>query len=392
MFFERKIHAALVEHAKQPQVSIITGLRRTGKTTLVKKLLDEYFQNNSVYFDLERLDNRNLFNDPNYENIILALKQRGINFDSQLAIAIDEAQLLPNLPSVVKYLYDNYSIKFIITGSSSYYLKNLFSESLAGRKKIFELYPLDFGEFLTFKSVAWTPFNFSKQVFQQNDYERLQGYYNEYLNFGGMPEVVLTDAINQKTDILEDLISSYINIDIKWLSDFKNANNIRNLLIMLASRTASKLDFAKISALTGLSKPTVTNYIELFEKTYIIQRIAVTSKNPDREIVKAKKVFFCDNGILNRLAKVSGGVLFENAIYNQLHHFGILNYYALKTGHEIDFVLNNSHAFEVKETATPADLQQLIKLSKNIGLNNYTIISNHPPRNVENVIWGGSIK
>ena len=392
MFLERKIYKTLCEHAIQPQVSIITGLRRTGKTTLVKQLLVDYFPNNSIYFDLERLDNRNLFNNSNYENIILALKQRGVNFSSQVAIAIDEAQFLPNLPSVVKYLYDNYNIKFIITGSSSYYIKNLFTESLAGRKKIFELYPLDFGEFLTFKSIPWTPFNYNEQAFQQHDYERLKGYYDEYLNFGGMPEVVLTDAIIQKTDILEDLISSYINIDIKWLSDFKNAITIRNLLIMLASRTATKLDFAKISALTGLSKPTVTNYIELFEKTYLIQRISVASKNPDREIVKAKKLFFCDNGILNRLAKVSGGVLFENAIYNQLHHFGALSYYALKTGHEIDFILNNENAFEVKETATPADWQQLIKLAKNMGISNLTIISNNPPRNVDKVIWGGSIK
>lgn len=392
MFLKRKIYKTLCEHAMQPQASIITGLRRTGKTTLVKQLLVDYFPNNSIYFDLERLDNRNLFNDSNYENIILALKQRGVNFSSQVAIAIDEAQFLPNLPSVVKYLYDNYNIKFIITGSSSYYIKNLFTESLAGRKKIFELYPLDFGEFLTFKSIPWTPFNYNEQAFQLHDYERLKGYYDEYLNFGGMPEVVLTDAIIQKTDILEDLISSYINIDIKWLSDFKNADTIRNLLIMLASRTATKLDFAKISALTGLSKPTVTNYIEMFEKTYLIQRISVASKNPDREIVKAKKLFFCDNGILNRLAKVSGGVLFENAIYNQLHHFGGLSYYALKTGHEIDFILNNDIAFEVKETATPADWQQIIKLSKNLGLSNFTIISNNPPRNVEKVIWGGSIK
>jgi len=392
MYFERKIYKSLIEHSKQPQATIITGLRRTGKTTLVRKLLAEYYPDNSIYIDLERLDNRNLFNDSNYENIILALKQRGIIFSSPLAIAIDEVQLLTNLPSVIKYLYDNYPVKFIITGSSSFYLKNLFSESLAGRKKIFELYPLDFGEFLTFKSISWAPFDFNEKAFQQHDYERLKGYYDEYLDFGGMPEVVLASAIIQKNDILEDLISSYINIDIKWLSDFKNADSIRNLLIMLASRTATRLDFAKISALTGLSKPTVTNYIELFEKTFLIHRISVTAKNPDREIVKAKKLFFCDNGILNRLAKVSGGVLFENAVYNQLQHFGTLNYYARKTGHEIDFILNNNDAFEVKETATPADLQQLIKLSDNIGLSNYSIISNHPPRNVENVIWGGSIK
>jgi predicted AAA+ superfamily ATPase len=66
-------------------------------------------------------------------------------------LVLDEIQYVPNVPSVVKYLYDSQQIKFILTGSRSYYLKHFFTESLAGRKIIFEMFPLSFGEFLTFK-------------------------------------------------------------------------------------------------------------------------------------------------------------------------------------------------------------------------------------------------
>jgi len=81
------------------------------------------------------------------------LSQQGTDFSQKVLIAIDEIQLVPNLPSVLKYLYDAYDIKFIVTGSSAYYIKNLFSESLAGRKKIFEIYPLNFGELLLFNNI-----------------------------------------------------------------------------------------------------------------------------------------------------------------------------------------------------------------------------------------------
>ncbi|MBN2773291.1 MAG: AAA family ATPase, partial [Prolixibacteraceae bacterium] len=139
MFYNRKIYNQIKEHAHRKQVSIITGMRRTGKTTLVKQLLADVLNDNYVYIDLERLDNRYLFQTSNYDSIVLALKQRGLDFNRKCVIALDEAQLVKDLPSVVKYLYDSYDIKFIISGSSSFYLKNSFHESLSGRKKIFEV-------------------------------------------------------------------------------------------------------------------------------------------------------------------------------------------------------------------------------------------------------------
>ncbi len=132
----------LTAHLVKKQVTVLTGMRRTGKTTLLKRLMVLSDIRQKVFFDLERIDYRELFSEKNYEAIVYALTQRGINMQEKVLIGIDEIQLVPNLPSVVKYLYDQYDIKFILTGSSSYYLKNKFEESMAGRKKIFEVYPL----------------------------------------------------------------------------------------------------------------------------------------------------------------------------------------------------------------------------------------------------------
>ena len=123
----RLIYHELKEHLSKRQITVITGLRRTGKTTLVKKLLEDFNGENKSYFDLERIDNRELFSEKNYENIISVLTSRGLDFNKKILIAIDEVQLLPGVISVIKYLYDNYQIKFIVTGSSSYYIKNLFN-------------------------------------------------------------------------------------------------------------------------------------------------------------------------------------------------------------------------------------------------------------------------
>ena len=138
MIYQRKISKSLREHLSLRQITVITGMRRTGKTTLVKQILSEVNSENKLYIDFERFDERELFMEKNYENIIYALSQRGLDFSQKVWLALDEIQNVPNLDSVIKYLYDKYNIKFILTGSCSFYLKNRVTESLAGRKKIFE--------------------------------------------------------------------------------------------------------------------------------------------------------------------------------------------------------------------------------------------------------------
>ena len=388
----RKIYPNLKEHLKSKQITVITGMRRTGKTTLVKHLLSDIDSDNKMYFDFERIDNRDLFSEKNYEAIIEALIRRGLKFNKKTYIALDEIQLVRNIPSVIKYLYDNYDIKFIVTGSSSYYIKNLFTESLSGRKKIFELYPLDFGEYLSFKNYQYTPFEIWEKKISADEYERLKILYEDYIEYGGFPEVVLSDDYNQKKDLLNDIISSYVNLDIKSLADFRNEENVYNLLKMLASRVGTRLDYSKLSILSGLSRQTVQSYVDFFEKTFVITRLSVFTKNPDREIVKAKKIFFCDNGLLNILADINSGAKFENAIFNQLKHFGKLQYYALKNGREIDFIFDGKTAVEVKETPVQADKSSLFELAGKIDINECILLGRKITGKFCDYYWGGDIR
>src|SRR3989339_607658 len=393
--YQRSIYPQLKEHLNQKTITVLTGMRRTGKTTIIKQLLKDVPSKNFLYIDLERLDQRELFSEKNYDNIIRTLEQRGLRFTERAYIALDEIQLVKELPSAIKYLYDHYDIKWILTGSSSYYIKHLFTESLAGRKKIFELFPLNFSEFLTFKEVphqANAMHNLLSAPIQVAEYERLKSYYEEYISYGGFPEVILATDNTIKEDILSDIINSYINIDIRTLCDFRNERFIHQLMKALASRTGTRLDYSKLASVVGASRITVRNYVDLFEKTYLISRVSVYTHNVDREIVKAQKIYFCDNGLLRMLADVDSGSAFENAVYHQLRSFGDVRYYALKTGKEIDFVLNEKIALEAKETPTESDEKKLHAMAQHAKLNTTRLIGRNFSPTFTEYLWGGMIR
>ncbi len=390
MYFQRNIFDEILQHQKVRQVTVITGMRRTGKTTLLKELLNNSLSTNKLYLDLERLDIRELFSEKNYDNIILGLKQLGLNLDKKLYLFIDEIQLVKNIPSVVKYLYDNYDIKFTLTGSSSYYLKNMFTESLAGRKKVFELKTLLFSEYLLFKNISIEKADTNFKYFSNYEYEKLHVYFEEYLKYGGFPEVVLTESVDEKIDLLNDIIDSYVRIDIPTMSDFRNTSKLRKLLLLLAKRTASKIIVTKLASVSQISRSTLNEYLQFLEDTFVIKRLNVLSNNPDREISKAQKLYFTDNGLLNILGNTNSGVEFENSIFNQLSFYGELKYYSLKNGNEIDFILNNN-AYEIKESPDLYDLKKLNRMAAKIGIENCYLIGRHNMDNFKQYIWGGAI-
>ena len=391
MFYKRKIYPELLAHSRLPSVTVLTGMRRTGKTTMVLQILNDISNKNSLYLDLQRPDNRELFEQKNYEVIRDSFIARGLSPNQTMVIALDEIQLVPDCPSAIKYLSDHHQIKFIVTGSSSYYLKNLFSESLSGRKKIFELYPLDFGEFLTFREISFHPDNWRERTFNNLEYSRLSAYYEEYIRFGGFPQVVLAKGQQQKRDILLDIIDSYVNIDIRSLADFSDERNLYSLAKLLAGRVGSRIEYTKLSKLTGLSRPTVTNYVSFFEKTYLISTVPVFTRNIDREIVKARKLYFCDTGLANILSELSSGAQFENTLFNQLARLGQIQYFALKTGHEIDFILDGNLAIEAKETPIEADLNHLAQLASNAGVSNYRLLGRLKSPKFTDFVWSGSL-
>ena len=386
----REIFTELVNHLDKKQVTVITGMRRVGKTTALKYLLQNIDSDNKAYFDLEKIENRYIFNQNTTKDIEIGLQIEGIDLTRKAWIAIDEIQLVPTITSAIKYLYDTYDIKFLVSGSSSFYLKNHFTESLAGRKTIFEMYPLSFREFLSFKDVEiyWnSPDIFP--AFNQVFYNKYQSYYNEYLLYGGFPEVVTCTIEKDKLYYLKDIINSYIELDIKLLSDFSQSDNLYMLIRLLSSRAGNKLDYTKIGDVLNINRQKVKDYITLLQYTYFIRMVSPYFISPDREISQQPKIYFADNGLLWALGNRSEGALLENAIANQLAFKGELNYYAKKNGQEIDFILKKQIAFEVKQTPVASDYQTLERRAKGIGIDKCYLIGLHPAN--QDFCWAGNI-
>lgn len=376
--YPRIIEKHLLKEINTSQIVVLTGMRQVGKTTLIKKIFETLPTDNKVYLDLENPLNQRIFEEKNYDNILLNLKEFGINLKNKIYLFIDEIQYMPNIVTAIKYLYDHYKIKFFLTGSSSFYLKNLFSESLAGRKIIFELYPLNFEEFLIFKEKSEKfEKDFSKKAKTKNliRYEKLKTYYEEFLNYGGFPSVVLEDDFERKKLLLADIFKSYFEKDVKVISDFKHINKLRDTILLLAGRCGSKLDITKLASEVGVSRETIYSYISFLEKTYFIHLVSPYCKNIDVEVRAAKKVYFCDTGMLNYLSKIQEGVVFENAVFNQLKKYGEINYYQRYTGSEIDFIVNKKISIEVKLTGTVEDINKLKQVSQSVGIKDYFVIS-----------------
>lgn len=390
----RNSYAHLTNFLKNPQVTVLTGMRRVGKSTAVQYLLQQVKHNNKLYLDCERIEIRSLLNRPDYKSILDELSLQGLDFSKPCVIALDEIQLVENLPSFIKYAYDTHRIKFIVTGSSSYYMKNRFSESLAGRKRIYELYPLDFPEFLQFKKTDLKYEGYSFKKFDRPWYNRCRDLYEEFLRFGGFPEVVLQKKISDKKEMLKDIVNSYIEMDVKLLSDYSVSEELYRTIKLLAARVGSKVDYTKLGSIAGLNRQKLSNYLQLFQSTYLIYIIKPFSKNIDKEVSQQPKFYFSDTGILNELAgrEISSGQVFENAIAAQLKPLGEIQYYRKKTGQEIDFVFNGNAAIEVKETAIEQDYQLLRQRADFINLRKKILVGRQlSASGFVNFVWGGNI-
>jgi len=357
---------------------IITGMRQVGKTTLMKQMYDSV-KGPKLWYDFENPLDMMHFENIDYDAIYEVLKSESGLTKERLFVFIDEIQNYPDITKIIKYHIDKYNVKYILTGSSNYYLKNLFPESLSGRKFLFILQPLSFNEYLFFndkkeKPVKDNTINF-KSGYSLLDYKKYEVDYSRYLEFGGFPEVVITSDIDSKRLILKNIFASFFEKDIKILSDMKDIRELRDLILMLVPRTGNILDVTKLSNELGVNRVKVYNYLELLQGVFFLKLIPKYSKSIDRTVAGGRKVYFSDTGLLNIIGKVNDGQLFENAIANQLSYYGELFYYNKRNITEIDFVINKEIALEVKLKSTLSDLNKLAKNANELGIKEHYLIS-----------------
>ena len=378
---KRELFYTIRPQLQHKNAIVITGMRQVGKTTLMRQLYDD-FEGKRLWFDLDNPLDQMVFENIDYESIYNDLVRLSeIKNDERLLVCIDEIQNLPEITKVIKYLIDHFSVKFIVTGSSNYYLRNLFPESLSGRKFLYVLPVLSFREFLFFNgriSEDHLKGNLDMAMQRKSQVNILQTkeLYADYLEFGGFPEVVLTTDRDTKRLILRNIFSSFFEKDIRVFTELKDVRELRDLILLLAVRNGNILDVSKLSSELGINRVKMYNYLEFLESIFFLRLLPKYSKSIDRSVSGGKKVYFSDTGILNLVAKITDGQLFETAVANQLAYYGELSFYNKRNKSEIDFILNKEIAFEVKQKALEPDYKKLQNLAGELGIFRQYVISN----------------
>ena len=352
----RDLTLKIKKYLKKDEILLIIGARQVGKTTLlhqVEEILNK--ENEIVYFlDLEDPDYLTLLN-KSPKNLF---KIFPFDLKRKSFLLIDEIQYLDNPSNFLKYFYDQYKekIKLIASGSSAFYLDKKFKDSLVGRKRIFYLFTLSFREFLRFKNEE----ELSKKDFSNltlSEKEKIEFYYQEYLTFGGYPRVVLS-PFEEKEEVLKDIVYSYIKKDI-YEANIRSDEIFYKLFKILASQIGNLVNSSELATTLGISKTAVDNYLYVMQKSFLIRLISPFYKNLRKELTKMPKVYFLDLGLRNFLVKnfksfserEDKGQLLENALFRQLiekYDFEEIKFWRTINKQEIDFVIDEKEAFEVK--------------------------------------------
>jgi len=375
---KRNLFNDLSKYLNHKNALVITGMRQVGKTTLMKQLYEQV-KEPKLWYDFENPLDLMHFENINYDAVYEVLGNEAAAGNKRVYVFIDEIQNYPDITKIMKYHIDKYRVKYVVTGSSNFYLKNLFPESLSGRKFLFVLRPLSFKEYLFFNDKMENPGHDSRIDLKSSrsrlEYKKHETDYHIYLEYGGFPEVVTTAELSTKKLILKNIFASFFEKDIKVLSDIKDIRELRDLILLLVPRTGNMLDVTKLSNELGVNRVKLYGYLELLQGLFFIRLIPKFSKSIDRTIAGGRKVYFSDTGLLNIIGRVNDGQLFENAVANQLSHYGELSFFNKRNRSEIDFILNKEIAFEVKLKSDVNDLKKLEKNAAGLDLKDYYLVS-----------------
>ena len=344
---KRKLLQELKDNIESKEILIIAGPRQSGKTTLMKELLNW----------LEIRGEKTLFLNFDYETDKIYLQSQDalinrarLEFGEKRGyLFIDEIQRKENAGLFLKGIYDlNLPYKFIVSGSGSLELKEKIHESLAGRKTIFSLNPLDFFEFVDFK----TDYKYSDRLpeFFEVEKQKTGLFLDEYLNFGGYPRVVLNQTINKKLAAINEIYSSVVERDVSGFLGVERPEAFSTLIRILATQTGRLMKYSELAKQAGISLPIVKKYLWYAQKIFIISILAPYFSNKQKEILKSPVPYFVDIGMRNFAIGSFGkngsrdlGFVFQNLVNNillaNLKPMEYLRFWRTNTGAEVDFVI-----------------------------------------------------
>lgn len=363
--YARDLTKEILNKLSSREIIFLLGTRQTGKTTLTKLISEasDFDREHIFIFDFEDKENRAFFNlkDTGVKTLKSILQIEGVNLNEKNLLIFDEIQLLDDPSNLLKLFSDYFpNLKVIATGSSSLEIKHKFSDSLAGRKSVFYVEPLNFDEFLLFKGEDKL-LKIRELFFMEKNKDSLKNViesqhqkfihsFEEYLIYGGYPEVTLLNTKKDKVEKLQSIADSYIKKDIRDIARIENIEAYNNLLKYLSVNAGNLLNVSSISTIIGISSATLLKYLYLLKETFIIDELPPFFLNKNKEISKNKKVYFKDNGVRNLQIKnfnsldlrTDAGILYESYVFNLLtkqKDILVNNYfYRTQSKTEIDFI------------------------------------------------------
>lgn len=350
MLYKRKIVDEILTYVHTPDVIVLHGARQVGKTSILFYLRDVLkAQGETVhYIDLE--DSRYVgIIDAGMDSFNRHLREEGLLNKAQrqqVFVFIDEIQYLANPSSFLKLAADHHrGIKLIVSGSSSFAIREKFRDSLAGRTVDFEIFNLSFDEFLMFRGYPLG----SGEVHTEKKTDELKALFRQYALHGGYPRVALTAELQKKERYLQQIIDTYVKRDIRDLAAVKDVHKFNKLLEVLASQSGAMLNITELAATSRIARQTIERYLFIMENTYIIKLVKPYSRNIRSELFKMPKIYFYDTGImqmlwLKGLQKEVIGSVFETAVFAELvkkYGQNAVLYWRTKSGREIDFIVRD---------------------------------------------------
>jgi uncharacterized protein len=276
---------------KKDKITVITGARQVGKSTAMKVIFNQV-KNKANFITFDDSSIRRLFED----NSDLFIEQHIKPYD---IIFIDEFQYAEKGGKILKYIFDKTQKKIFISSSSKPEIAIQSLQFLVGRVSLIEMYPLSFKEFVSFKSPNKKILLDKPRKIQ--DLEQLKSEFEEYLMFGGYPDVVKQQNFEDKKKILKDIIQIYLLKEIKDVLGYKNSYEFEKLLKSIATNNGKLSKHTTLSNILSISWNKIQEYVSVLAKTDIIISVRPFYSNKAKEIVKTPKIYFADIGLLNAL-------------------------------------------------------------------------------------------
>ena len=330
---ERGELRTIKRYVKVPHVVVISGLRRSGKSTLLLQIMDAYYDDDVYYcnFEDERLTD---FTSRDFNMLYETFLEL---FGESKVFFFDEIQNIKGWEVFVRRMYD-FGNKIFVTGSNASMLSKEIGTRLTGRYVPIELYPFSFNEYLLFNKVKIE----DKSLLLTKKRAILKRHFNNYLEKGGVPEYLKYE----ERDTLSALYKDIIYRDIVARYEVREIKALRELSVYLLSNVGTMISYNRLKDMLGLgSSHTVKNFIEYLENTYLISTLPMFSYSVRKQIKNPRKIYAVDTGLL-KIASIhfseNKGRFLENLVLIELRRRQKeVYYYKTENGLEVDFVIRD---------------------------------------------------